>query len=104
MAMLNFGGHQTVSTSVQNFVRTMLRKRGFGCSMPPPFQVLRPPIQLNHRLLNLGVAYFAYAVIAKARPRLSVAVASVLATTSGGVAEPAALVEKWSGIPDRRRS
>jgi hypothetical protein len=30
-------------------------------------------------------------------PRLSVAVASVLATTSGGVAEPAALVENVVG-------
>src|ERR1700730_12517994 len=41
MAMLNFGGQQTVSTSVQNFVRMTLRKRGFGCSILPRLQVLR---------------------------------------------------------------
>jgi hypothetical protein len=52
MAMLNFGGQQTVSTSVQNFVRMTLRKRSFVCSIPPRLQVLRPPIQPNHRLLN----------------------------------------------------
>jgi hypothetical protein len=39
MAMLNFGGQQTVSTSVQNFVRMMLMKRGFVCSIPPRLQV-----------------------------------------------------------------
>ena len=52
MAMLNFGGQRTVSTSVQNFVRMTLRKRSFVCSIPPRLQVLRPPIQPNHRLLN----------------------------------------------------
>ena len=52
MAMVNFGGQQTVSTSVQNFVRMTLRKRSFVCSIPPRLQVLRPPIQPNHRLLN----------------------------------------------------
>jgi hypothetical protein len=52
MAMLNFGGQQKVSTSVQNFVRMTLRKRSFVCSIPPRLQVLRPPIQPNHRLLN----------------------------------------------------
>ena len=52
MAMLNFGGQQTVSTSVQNFVRMTLRKRSFVCSIPPRLQVLRPPIQPNHRLVN----------------------------------------------------
>jgi len=52
MVMLNFGGQQTVSTSVQNFVRMTLRKRSFVCSIPPRLQVLRPPIQPNHRLLN----------------------------------------------------
>jgi hypothetical protein len=51
--MLNFGGQQMVSTSVQNFVRMTLRKRSFVCSTPPRLQVLRPPIQPNHRLLNL---------------------------------------------------
>jgi hypothetical protein len=30
MAMLNFGGQQMVSTSVQNFVRMTLRKRSLG--------------------------------------------------------------------------
>ena len=30
MAVLNFGGPQTVSTSVQNFARTTLSKRGFS--------------------------------------------------------------------------
>jgi hypothetical protein len=52
MAMLNFGGQQTVSTSVQNFVRMTLRRRSSVCSMPPRLQVLRPPIQPNHRLVN----------------------------------------------------
>ena len=52
MVMLNFGGQQTVSTSVQNFVRMTLRKRSFVCSIPPRLQVLRPPIQPNHRLVN----------------------------------------------------
>jgi hypothetical protein len=56
MAMLNFGGQQTVSTSVQNFVRMTLRKRSFVCSIPPRLQVLRPPIQPNHRLLIRGRA------------------------------------------------
>jgi hypothetical protein len=41
-----------VSTSVQNFVRMTLMKRGFVCSILPRLQVLRPPIQPNHRLLN----------------------------------------------------
>ena len=53
MAMLNFGGQQTVSTSVQNFVRMTLRKRGFGCSIPPRLQVLRRPTQPDYKLLNL---------------------------------------------------
>ena len=53
MAMLNFGGQQTVSTSVQNFVRMTLRRRSSVCSIPPRLQVLRPPIQPNHRLLDL---------------------------------------------------
>ena len=52
MAMLNFGGQQTVSTSVQNFVRMTLRRRSSVCSIPPRLQVLRPPIQPNHRLVN----------------------------------------------------
>jgi hypothetical protein len=52
--MLNFGGQQTVSTSVQNFVRMTLRKRSFVCGIPPRLQVLRPPIQPNHGLLNPG--------------------------------------------------
>src|ERR1700730_13356321 len=38
------------------FVRTMLRKRGFGCSIPPRLQVLRPPIQPNHSYLISGAA------------------------------------------------
>src|SRR5580700_10506113 len=29
-----------------------LMKRGFVCSIPPRLQVLRPPIQPNHRLVN----------------------------------------------------
>ena len=49
MAMLNFGGQRTVSTSVQNLVRMTLRKRSFVCSIPPRLQVLRPPIQPNQR-------------------------------------------------------
>ena len=52
MAMLNFGGQQTVSTSVQNFVRMTLRKRGFGCSLLPRLQVLRVlrrPTQPNYK-------------------------------------------------------
>ncbi|MGB6419175.1 MAG: hypothetical protein WBF50_21575, partial [Pseudolabrys sp.] len=49
MAILNFGGQRTVSTSVQNFVRMTLRKRSFVCSIPPRLQVLRPPIQPNQR-------------------------------------------------------
>ena len=52
MAMLNFGGPQTGSTSVQNFVRTTLRKRCFVSSIPPYLQVLGPPIQPNRRLLR----------------------------------------------------
>src|ERR1700737_504095 len=49
MAMLNFGGQRTVSTSVQNFVRMTLRKRGFGCSILPRLQVLRRPTQPNYK-------------------------------------------------------
>ena len=41
----------TVSTSVQNFVRTTPRKLSFVCSIPPRLQVLRRHIQPNHRLL-----------------------------------------------------
>src|ERR1700730_12570025 len=37
--MSNFGGRQTVTTSVRNFARTTLRKRGFATSMPPRFPV-----------------------------------------------------------------
>jgi hypothetical protein len=52
--MLNFGGPQTASTSVQNFARTTLKKRGFGSSIPLGFQVQRPPIQPKSRVLCPG--------------------------------------------------
>ena len=42
--------------AIQNFVRMTLRKRSFVCSIPPRLQVLRPPIQPNHRLLIRGRA------------------------------------------------
>ncbi len=56
MAILNFGGRRTVSTSVQNFARTMLKKHGFGFSIPHAVRLIgRPPIQRKHiACLSLG--------------------------------------------------
>ena len=60
MAMLNFGGQRTVSTSVQNFARTTLSKRGFEHSIPSRLQVLRPILpNSNRRVRKVTVDFFA---------------------------------------------
>jgi hypothetical protein len=60
MAVLNFGGPQTVSTSVQNFARTTLSKRGFEHSIPSRLQVLRPILpNSNRRVRKVTVDFFA---------------------------------------------
>jgi hypothetical protein len=48
-ATLNFGGQQTVSTSVPSFARMMLTKRVFACSMPSRLPMLRRKQCKAHR-------------------------------------------------------